>query len=113
MKLLLLVLIAALAVAYFLPGKQEGTDTPCTALTVRAQRLIDEEVARLPASSDPKVQSSIAAARAQASTDVLLQTLIRARMPFLPPEPACAVAYWASVWQPDLRQLAPVLLPRF
>ena len=29
----------------------------------------------------------------------------------LPPEAGCAAGYWATVWQPDLRQLAPALLP--
>ena len=112
MKFILLLLLLGFAGGFFLPGRQEGTDTPCAALDVRMRRLLDGELAKLPANSNPKVQDAIAAAKAQAPGGSAVAGIVRAKLPFLPAEPTCAAAYWLTVYQPDLRLLAPALLPR-
>jgi|GEM_PF-2590021 len=112
MKFLLLLIVAALAGAYLLPPQLEVVQGNCAALEKRVRTLIEAEVAKLPQVNSPKVQGAIAAAKAQAPTGALIEDMVRARLPFLPPEAACAAAYWMTVYQPDLRQLAPALMPQ-
>ena len=111
MKFILLLLIAVGVGAYFLPAQQESTATACGALETRVRRLAEAELAKLPQVANPKAQGAITTARTQIPGGAAIEAIIREKLPFLPHEVGCAAGYWATVYQPDLRQLVPGLLP--
>ncbi len=105
MKLILLLVIILGFAAYFLPARLEVAAAPCAALETRAGRLIDGEMAKLPAKAQ--------AARPTVALGPLIGETVSRRLPGVPPEIACAVAYWFTVFQPDVTMLLPGLaLPR-
>lgn len=104
MKFILLFLIAGLAAALLLPAQREGAATACDALNNRMRVMVEVEIAKLPTNGTAKAQAAVAAAKAQMPTGASIATLIQAKHPGLPPEPACAVAYWATFYLSDPRQ---------
>jgi len=93
MTKLLLVLIGLLGLAaYVLPGRLEVTPSPCPALDARAARLLG--MSKMPQGARP------------ADLGKIIGEVVQRNVPFLPPEIACAAAYWLSVYQPDLNRLA-------
>ena len=95
MKFLLLLLVVAALGALYLPGQREGTPGVCQALDARVAEILRGQVEKLPPAAGQTVP-----------TGATLTALVRQRVPFLPPEIACAAAYWITVYQPDLRRLA-------
>jgi hypothetical protein len=97
MKFLLLLLLVAVIGALYLPGQREGTAGVCAALDARVGEILRRDGAKPadPPARAPGVFPSGAA----------LAEMVRRRIPFLPPEVACAAAYWMSVYEPDLRRL--------
>jgi hypothetical protein len=93
--LLLLALVAAIG-AIYLPGQREGTTGVCVALDARIGRLLHDE----------NVKAALPSQAGALSPGAALAETVRRRVPFIPPEVACAAAYWMSVYEPDLHRLA-------
>ena len=111
MKIILLLLVAILGAAYFLPPELESTQSNCDAVNARARKMADIELAKLPANATTaKAQSAIAAAKAQMPSGQAITAIIQAKLPQVPPEAGCAAAYWATQIWPDIRSWAPTLL---
>ncbi|MCX7383928.1 MAG: hypothetical protein NT133_21490 [Alphaproteobacteria bacterium] len=109
--MLLLLIIAVLAGAYFLPAQIEGTPTACDAVNARVRTMVEAELAKLPANSaaTAKAQGAATAAKAQMPGGPAITALIQARLPAVPPQAGCAAAYWATQYWSDIRTWIPAL----
>lgn len=111
MKIILLLIIVGLLGALFLPPQLESTHSNCEALTLRVRRMVEIELAKLPANvATAKALSAIAAVRAQLPTGRAIAAVIEARFPQVPPDAGCAVAYWATQIWPDIRSWSPAVI---
>ena len=111
MRVVLIVLIGLVLAAYVMPPRLEATADNCAALDARVRRLFDFEIARLRGLNGASSPATAPGARPPVPGGGVISNLVRANLPFLPPEAACAAAYWTSVFQPDLRRYAPTLFP--
>lgn len=111
MKFLLL-FVAVLAGAYFMPAQIEATPTACDAVNARVRTMVEAELAKLPANSaaTAKAQGATAAFKAQMPGGPAITALIQARLPAIPPQAGCAAAYWATLYWSDIRQWIPAVL---
>ncbi len=110
MKLLLLLILIA-GLAFVVPRLKERTETTCGALEARVAELMHAELDGLPASNNPRVAAAIAALHQWAPTPGTVEVFVQDRLPFLPVEFGCAAGYWMTYVKPDLRELAPGILP--
>lgn len=107
--LLLLVFIGIGVVGYIRPPQQEETATNCAALVKRMRAMADVELAKISIADSPQARAAMAEARARLPTAAIIEAAVHDRLPFLPPEVGCAAAYWYTIFQPDLRTVAPNL----
>ncbi len=109
--MILLLLVAIVGAAYFLPSQIEATPNNCDAVNTRVRKLAEVELAKLPAiAATAKGQNAIGAAKAQMPSGRAITALIQAKLPQVPPEAGCAAAYWATQIWPDIRSWAPAIL---
>lgn len=112
MKIILLLLVAVLGTAFFLPPQLESTPSNCDAVNARVRKMAEIELAKLPANATTaKAQSAIAAAKAQMPSGQAITAMIQAHLPDVPPEAGCAAAYWATQLWPDIRSWIPGTRP--
>ena len=110
MKFLLLLIVIASGIAgYVLPTQWEGTQTNCAAVSKRMRMLADAEIDKLKPTDNSQAHAAVDRAMALVPGGATFEAAIRAKLPFLPPEAGCAAAYWYTVFQPDLRTVAPLL----
>ncbi|KAA5609931.1 hypothetical protein [Rhodovastum atsumiense] len=110
MKLLLLLIVVAVSVAFLYPPYAEDSETSCAAFEHRVKALADAQIDRV-AGDNPRLQSLLGTLKGAAPTGLFADAYIHHHFPSLPPTLACTVAYWRTVQTPDLRRLAGSLMP--
>lgn len=113
--LLALVLLAAVG-GWFWPQMQEEVDTPCAAMERRFAALMEGEVAKLPGAiaGDTGAGRLLAQLReaGRSGTGAAGRAYAAQRFPDLPPDIACAIAWWQMYLAADLRSALRALAPR-
>lgn len=105
MRLLLLLALLA-GGAWFGPQLLEGAEAPCPALERRVADLVSAESARLPPelAANPRLRGLVGMVQsaAAASGGMVAESYVSDRFPSLPPDLACAAAWWKLKFDPDL-----------
>ena len=115
MKFLFLLIVAALAGAWFYPPYAEQVPNACAAFEKKLNVLVQAETKKLPAgvAADPRVAGLMGALSqmVQAANGLLAEAYIKQNFPQLPPVIGCVAAYWKITFDPDLTQYVKGRLP--
>ena len=99
-RLLLLVLIAIPAGAWFFPQITDGGDSPCAAMERRIAIFVAQEIAKHPAAGDKLASQLLAQAQDSA------RAIVHEKFPHLPRNIACAAGWWQMYRATDMRAVA-------
>jgi hypothetical protein len=115
MKFLFLLILAALAGAWFYPPYAEGTPNSCAAFEKKLNGLVQAETKKLPTgvAADPRVAGLMGLLNqaVEKANGLIADAYIRQNFPQLPPKVGCVAAYWKITFDPDLTQYMKGRLP--
>lgn len=108
MKFLLLLIVVALAGAWYYPPYAEHAPNACAAFEKKMNTLVQAQAQTLPAgiAKDPRLAGVMGMVQSalQAANGALAESYIRDKFPQLPPALGCVAAYWKITFDPDLTQ---------
>lgn len=111
MKLLVLLIVLAGVGIYFYPQFNEQAAGPCPALEKRVARVVQSQLADLPASADPRLTAALTAVRTALPLGGVAQAYVHDRFPALPAQIACVGAYWKLLIDPSVTKFTSGAMP--
>lgn len=109
MRTLLLLVLIALAGAWFYPPYAEEAPNICSAFEKRMARLVQAEATRvLPQgrTNDPRVNALLDTMKTvvAGANGAIAQAYVKDKFPQMPAEVGCDLAFWKITFDPDLTQ---------